>query len=180
MPRRSAVPRRRPCCAQCFAHPSRDPAILRGCASAATMRRGGGQHNARRGPKPPPAAASAAPTFASLADEAYQLSERAERRRGEQADELLAQCIALYQQALVLNPQHLDTRYNLCVLSYFFCSLPHAWALISLSAHAMYSRAKVTKSQDVRVHIYHNFLTLRESLPSRALRSLSHLSPARP
>lgn len=90
-----------------------------GAASVATMRRGGGQHNARRGPKPPPAAASASPTFESLADEAYQLSERAERRRGDQADELLAQCIALYQQALVLNPQHLDTRYNLCVPSYF-------------------------------------------------------------
>ena len=88
------------------------------------MRRGGSQHNARRGQKPPPAASAAgAPTFESLADEAFQLSERAERRRDEQASDLLGQCVALYQQALALNPNHLDTRYNLCVTEFAACLL---------------------------------------------------------
>lgn len=82
------------------------------------MRRGGGQHHGRKqGNNPPPAAAAARSlqTFESLADEAFQLSERAERRRDEQAADLLGQSVALYHQALALNPQHFDTRYNMYV-----------------------------------------------------------------
>lgn len=102
------------------------------------MQRGGGRHhqqqqrapqNNRQASRPNP---SGAPTFESLSEEAFQLSERAERKRDEQASNLLSQCAALYQQALALNPHHLDTRYNLYFFFFFSSFLSYHFLIVYL------------------------------------------------